>query len=215
MLLCPPKAPAYRVPIPSSFAQRRVKRSVLTHQVCAYTDALMLSVAPLGYYPVQDSLLRSVCSNLQARQLLPNLLRQGCPPSSFQAVDFRGLLRVLCLAALDILYHDFKTGRVVLGNPGATAGQPPLDPLSTPAPINYTFLGPYTSPADLSNKNVTWYLSTLLSAQYYSMLLAFGPLVVQPNNFPGCIQGWVLHGNVCRLVTLPVLLVRARRNARQ
>lgn len=100
--------------------------------------------------------------------------------------------------ALDILYHDFKTGRVVLGNPGATAGQPPLDPLSTPAPINYTFLGPYTSPADLSNKNVTWYLSTLLSAQYYSMLLAFGPLVVQPNNFPGCIQGaaWELQGLV-------------------
>ena len=89
-----------------------------------------------------------------------------------------------------ILCFNFETGVAVVGHPSPAAGPSSSYPYGPgPESINFTFLQPIAKPANLTRYSDRLYVSTLLRGRYYVLLVAFGPLVPQANNFPGCISG--------------------------
>lgn len=94
----------------------------------------------------------------------------------------------------DILFYNFETGQAIIGEPiyGPDDYYNDYPSPYTYSPfasvINYTFVGPYEAGANVNDASVRLYLSAVLRAQYYALLIAFGPLGPVTNGF-GCLSG--------------------------
>ena len=100
----------------------------------------------------------------------------------------------LCALA-DVLFYNFETGALAIGEPiygpEDYYNDYPSPYTYQPFPhlVNYTFLGPYNEAANTTDPAVRLYINTLLRIQYYAELIAFGPYVPLPSNYPDCISG--------------------------